>query len=163
MILRRKKKIAFLPRIAVFLFFLNCSGGGVFTDVTLRVDNLEEVFPSEFKNNKSVFIEIKNSFDIKFDQRLSAHYGTEASLTAWDCDSPEISQKNWETVKESLLKSGLRYYDIKKTRDYRFDFKKNDEIVGILWTNKKYLFLAEAIDSKSLQKFLASTAIAKVK
>ena len=163
-----QKKITRFIEISILMLVvltLSCSESVIFTDVHLRLDTLKEVYPKEFESNSPKFLENQNLYkaELESEDHLLAHYGTDIALEAWDCEKAGLSQTNWKKIKDFLMQEKLKSYNVTKTKEMRFDYKKQDGISGILWTNKQYLFLAEASGNENLRKFLSLSSIAKIK
>lgn len=154
---------------AVFIFMAGtfvsfCSGSKIFTEIDFSFRNLEDIFPLAFMGHEVQLINKVPVFrkELECEDYRAGTYASVAAIEVCECTDSAVCQKNWKyLVEEKKLEPLDDYIDV-EGKEKRFDYTEESGLSGLIWTNKSFLFQAEASTEKNLKSLLSGTEIAKL-
>lgn len=148
--------------LSLFFLLLFCSKSRIFTDVTVEVKSLDELFPAEFYGERVELTRDKRERSFAAKEHILGIYGSRVSLEVWDFSDSAKAKEIWENlVKEKRLEK-LKSFTVDKTTENRFDYETEENFSGIIFTNKGFLFAVEAASPKILSQFIQESKIGRV-
>ena len=142
----------------------SCSKSKIFTEIDFSFKSLDDIYPLKFVGLDA---EIRKSIPgyrkgLQCEDYRLGGFGAKASLEVCQCSDSGNCKKNWDYLVEQKREEKLTDFSEVSGNEWRFDYVEESGIAGLIWTNKSFLFQAEAESEKLLRSFLAGSEIAKL-
>ncbi|MDW8307158.1 MAG: hypothetical protein RML34_08865 [Leptospiraceae bacterium] len=141
---------------------LQCGGQRIFTDVTVEVKSLEELYPGEFEGERVELLRNEEKRNFGAAEHILGLYGSLLSLEAWDFNEKEKAAQLWQSLVEEKRSQKLRNFSFERDKELRFDYETEEGYRGLIFTNTGFLFSLEAKSDILLRKFIGQSKIARL-
>ncbi len=152
----------YLTAITMLLVLLGGCKARIFTDVSVELKNLEDVFPGEFRGETLELRRKDSALRMGAREYLVGLYGAQASFQAWEFDEPPAAKEALANLERQKKEETMQSFSSERSTEYRFDYTLEAGEAGIMFTNKVFLFAIEAPNYDRLVEFLKVANIARI-